>query len=86
MSVITDGGDTTSPLTFTPWKKHFAWKPVYIRGDRYWLTTVYVRNVEIETPNSVSSFGTTVEYARSKTIVLVEHGTLLDVIKENYGS
>jgi len=45
MSAINEGFDNTS-IKVPPkskWKKHFAIKPVYIHGEKYWLTTVYKR-------------------------------------------
>lgn len=27
------------------WHKWFAWKPVYVKGTAYWLTTIYRRGV-----------------------------------------
>lgn len=47
-----------------PWKKHFAWFPVVIDGERYFFKTIYKRSVGYRGGN-VTEYGTILDVLKT---------------------
>lgn len=65
-----EGITIPSHLTYTPWKKKFAWWPVKVHDKRTWLKTYYARIVTQEFNVLGNSYS------------FWEYGTLFDVMKD----
>lgn len=64
-----------------PWRKWFAWYPVILYNDSYWLTTVYRRKVLSVWVSTASKHGTNREYALLRNHATYEYGTIFDIVK-----
>ena len=77
--------DPNLPPIAGPWESYFAWLPVSINGEKYWLTSVFrrVEQVEIESSEGhntiqVWRYGTSFDIlsATSRAGWLTEYGSM----------